>query len=386
MSRNLTVYMGRFSPFHNGHAEVLLRALKLSRKVLVIIGSAKQPRRVKNPWSADERGGIIAAWYSYVSIHEKDLGELVIETVRDWPYNNDKWQIAVQEIIAGHKVPGDPPYITGADRDRSTFYLKKFPAPNYKLDLTDENQRVSMFLSATAVRDIYFGKFYNGHPIDDKQVDVLLRSFLPPTTLHYMLDWMQTPQYDNLVNEYETIRKRKAGKGRLDGYPVIEQTVDAIVIQSGHILMVRRADYPGKGLWALPGGHINPSEWLLDACIRELKEETKLKVPEPVLYGSLEFDMRFEHPDRSELGRVITQAFCFKLPDHIGKTGQVVLPEVYGDVDDIGDGEKNDTDKAIWVPMEKAIEMSGELFDDHHAIIETCIDRLNNEKSDKRKD
>lgn len=382
----LTVYMGRFSPFHNGHAEVLLRALKLSETVLVITGSAKQPRRVKNPWTADERAEIIQKWYKVAKSGDPSLGNLVIDKMRDFPYNDDKWQLEVQALIARYAHPSEPPFITGADRDRSTFYLKKFPAPNYVLDLTEEDTRVSMFLSATTVRDVYFGKRFNGQEIDDKQVDVLLKSFLPATTLRYMLDFMSTLAYDNLVNEYKTIIKRKAGKVRADGYPVIEQTTDAVVIQSGHILLVRRAAYPGKGLWALPGGHVNPDEWLLDSCIRELKEESKLKVPEPVLYGSLKFDMRFEKPDRSELGRVITQAFCFKLPDHVGKEGQVVLPEVYGVVDDIGEGELNDTDKARWVPINEALDMSDQLFDDHHAIIETMVDRLNTEKSDKRKD
>jgi bifunctional NMN adenylyltransferase/nudix hydrolase len=384
--RHLTVYMGRFSPFHNGHAEVLLRALKLSQTVLVVMGSDKQPRRVKNPWSAQERAVIISEWYAAAKAADPTLGHLVVDSIRDWPYNDDMWQLEAQKLIASYNRTGEPPYITGADRDRTTFYLKKFPAPNYILDLTEEDQRVSMFLSATTVRDVYFGKRFNGQQIDEKQVDVLLKSFLPPTTLRYMLSFMTTEEYRNLVEEYKTIVKRKAGKVRSDGYPVIEQTVDAVVIQSGHILLVRRAAYPGKGLWALPGGHVNPDEWLLDSCVRELKEESKLKVPEPVIYGSLKFDMRFEKPDRSELGRVITQAFCFKLPDHVGKDGQVVLPEVYGTVDDIGDGELNDTDKARWVPINEALDMSPQLFDDHHAIIETMVNHLNTEKADKRKD
>ena len=33
-------------------------------------------------------------------------------------------------------------------------------------------------------------------------------------------------------------------------------TTDAVVIQSGHVLLVKRRTAPGKGLWALPGGFL----------------------------------------------------------------------------------------------------------------------------------
>ncbi|MFP3686240.1 NUDIX domain-containing protein, partial [Bacillus sp. SIMBA_026] len=66
-------------------------------------------------------------------------------------------------------------------------------------------------------------------------------------------------------------------------YPPIFVTVNAVVVQSGHVLLVKRNASPGKGLFALPGGFINPHERLLDACLRELRERLRLKVPEPVL-------------------------------------------------------------------------------------------------------
>jgi bifunctional NMN adenylyltransferase/nudix hydrolase len=37
-------------------------------------------------------------------------------------------------------------------------------------------------------------------------------------------------------------------------YPVTFVTVDAVVVHSGHLLLVRRRSEPGRGLWALPGG------------------------------------------------------------------------------------------------------------------------------------
>lgn len=55
-------------------------------------------------------------------------------------------------------------------------------------------------------------------------------------------------------------------------------TVDAFVYNAdfGRVLMIMRSKPPGKGLWAMPGGFINPGEWAYDATIREVLEETNL--------------------------------------------------------------------------------------------------------------
>ena len=93
-------------------------------------------------------------------------------------------------------------------------------------------------------------------------------------------------------------------------------TVNAVVVQSGHVLLVRRTAAPGKGLLALPGGFINSHERLLDACLRELRERIRLKVPEPVLKGSLRGQRLFDEPHRSWRGRTLAEAFYFALtPD-----------------------------------------------------------------------
>ncbi|NCV82699.1 MAG: NUDIX domain-containing protein, partial [Actinobacteria bacterium] len=59
-------------------------------------------------------------------------------------------------------------------------------------------------------------------------------------------------------------------------YPPIFVTADAVVIQSGHVLMIKRRSEPGRGLWALPGGFVNANtdKSVEDAAIRELREET----------------------------------------------------------------------------------------------------------------
>ncbi|MEB3845207.1 MAG: NUDIX hydrolase [Desulfurococcales archaeon] len=58
------------------------------------------------------------------------------------------------------------------------------------------------------------------------------------------------------------------------GKPVPRVGVSAYLEYDGKILLVKRGHPPCKGCWALPGGHVEPGESLLEAAARELLEET----------------------------------------------------------------------------------------------------------------
>lgn len=64
--------------------------------------------------------------------------------------------------------------------------------------------------------------------------------------------------------------------------------VGAVVVKDGALLMVRRAKEPARGLWSLPGGHVEVGEYLSDAARREVAEETGLEVRIEGLAGIFE--------------------------------------------------------------------------------------------------
>ncbi|MEV0285777.1 MULTISPECIES: NUDIX domain-containing protein [unclassified Kribbella] len=67
--------------------------------------------------------------------------------------------------------------------------------------------------------------------------------------------------------------------------------VGALVYDDQHrLLVVRRANEPGRGLWSVPGGRVEPGEDDPAAVAREVAEETGLTVEVGELVGEVERD------------------------------------------------------------------------------------------------
>lgn len=95
-------------------------------------------------------------------------------------------------------------------------------------------------------------------------------------------------------------------------YPHPAVTTDIVVFTIRHeqlkVLLIRRAEEPYLGSWALPGGFVDIDESLDDAARRELYEETGVDG----VY--LEQLYTFGRPDRDPRERVITVAYYALIP------------------------------------------------------------------------
>ena len=326
------VLIGRFQPLHNAHLEIIKRCTALTDQLVVIAGSAKQPRTYKNPFTFDERARMIKAATQGLSL--RIYTEPNIDTI----YNDQAWAVRVQGIVSKYRCIGNGPVgIIGHKKDESSFYLDMFPQWNF------ENVEQIEPLGATDIRDLYFKWDFNSN---------FIKNVVPETTYDFLMEFRRTEEFAQIIREREFVANYKKQYASLP-YPPIFSTADSVVIQSGHVLMIKRRAEPGKGLWALPGGYVNANtdRSVEDAAIRELREETGIKVPAPVFRGNIKRSRVFDAIDRSPRGRIITHAFHIELPD-----GE--LPKVKG---------SDDADKARWVPIAEV--KSEETFEDHFEII-----------------
>ncbi len=90
-------------------------------------------------------------------------------------------------------------------------------------------------------------------------------------------------------------------------YPRPAVTVDVAVFcpinNDWQVLLIERGKEPFRGTWALPGGFVDMEETLEQACLRELEEETGLKL------SSVRQFKVFDAPNRDPRERILSVVF-----------------------------------------------------------------------------
>jgi len=331
------IYIGRFQPFHLGHLRTLNRALETAAQVILILGSHRVAADTRNPWRSQERIAMIQSCLSH-----ETLQRIHFLTVRDWLYSDNLWLAAVQQQVLEITEGSNSVVILGHRKDASSYYLNLFPQWDY-LE-TGHYQD----LNSTQIRAAYF---------EGKETDYLDK--IPQAIAHYLQTFQKSERYTALCDEYQFLQAYKQAWATAP-YPPTFVTTDAVVVQAGHVLVVRRKAKPGLGLIALPGGFIQQDETLIEGMLRELKEETRLKVPLPVLRGSIVESHVFDALGRSLRGRTITHAYFIQL-----QGGE--LPAVKG-----GD----DAQKAWWMSLADLYAQEEQIYEDHFQIIQHFVSKV----------
>jgi len=343
---DLLVVLGRFQPVHNGHIALLRTALAKAQEVVVLVGSAQRPRCIRNPFTFREREAMLRGAV-VEQIGAADEARLSVLPLKDSLYLPYRWQQRVQRALAVKtdrimndslrvgvvKVEGDANALISALPWLEHFPIQKAACPSSS---TLRNE----FL-ALSIKDLEPWLKHNEGTALSKKAVTFLRQFATDKL------------YAALQQEYAKITGF-IDSWRTAPYTPTFHTCDALLTCGAHVLLIQRDQFPGEGLWAMPGGFVDPAEAVETGVLRELQEETGVSL-DPYqcrLIGKREFD----YPFRSARGRVFTTLYHFELPF------KGALPEIKA---------SDDARNAKWISFGNL--RSDLIFEDHYDILDCML-------------
>lgn len=306
------VLIGRFQvpEPHEGHRFLLKRVSEMCDQLLILVGSSNRASSVKNPYSFAYRRNKLS----------EIVPKAIILPLNDYPYNDSQWMVDVAKTIEYVAESSPEPVLNISlfgHYKEGNDYLKWFPQYQF------ENIDSSIEVSGTEIRSAY-------------------RHLLPKNV---QVDMAYFEKEESMFSTYP--------------YPgtLNFNCADAVVECSGHVLLIQRGHAPGAGTWALPGGFKNSNETFLQAAIRELYEETNLRVPKKVVLGSIKATQLFDSPTRGS-----------GIPRNTVAVRIVIQPDPSGSLPRANGGD--DAALAKWVSIYDALN-NYVLHDDHADIIST---------------
>lgn len=336
MTQSLAVWIGRANPPHKGHTESFEEALESNDRLAILVGSANRSRSWRGPFTAFERETFIRQALGQKAERVDFIG------IDDRLYDDAYWARSVRAAVqaCNNKHKFERIVLTGFPKDRTSDYLNWFPewesVPSI-LKLNNQGQ----ILNATDFRRAIF---LNDGDMDEfgiKEANAV-RKWIKnhPDTFARLQEEGRTVEAD--------IAKRKRAEKDYP-YGICVPCVDGIIFKGDSVLMIKRGRAPGKGLWALPGGHIDKGEPSINAMCREVMEETGLIVSKSDITGMHIFD----HPLRSDRGWVRSESYAIEWNPSMG------MPKASQD--------KGEVLEWAWRPIS---QVRGETsFEDHHEII-----------------
>jgi bifunctional NMN adenylyltransferase/nudix hydrolase len=239
-SATFGVFIGRFQPPHQTHIAVMLEGLERVQKLIVVIGSARAARSIKNPFTADERQAMISSALEDANVPRS---KYAFVTVRDYFYNEAMWLASVQQGVSAITKGSTDIALLGHVKDGSSYYLKSFPSWEFlPTSITSD-------LNATQIRNaLWEGRTANA------------LEHVAPAVRPNLEAFITTSDFTDLTLEYQYVQDYKK-QWQAAPYPPVFVTTDAVVMKSGFVLVVKRGGHPGRGKLAMPGGFLNPTYW-----------------------------------------------------------------------------------------------------------------------------
>lgn len=367
MDQVIAVCLGRFQPVHLGHLALVQHALEKANQVVVAIGSAWQARTPRNPLTWQERAGLLLD-----SLAPEQAQRIRILPIRDY-YDTQRWAKAlvdgVTEVLNCPQSTGQLPSQarTEASKILLLSHFADDSVAHYDCFQSWQIQPLPKFGSITGrqIRDKLFsldaseGSTFR---LRTSIQEVLsgIAPWVPPATLQWLEQFSQSPDYHRLCCEHQHLEEYKRS-WQTAPYPPVFVTCDALVQCQNQVLLIQRKSPPGQGLLALPGGFIDQREALLQSVLRELREETSIDLTDQELLVHLTERAVFDHPDRSQRGRIITHGYHFNL-------GNLSHPRTQA---------ADDAQSILWIDRSELIEHEERFHDDHFFILDRFLKLLN---------
>lgn len=333
------VYIGRFSLPHDGHFNTIRLALQNFKNLVIFVGSANKRRSEKNPFTFQERkklllDGLAPSEQGKVTVlplcDRRTLAEWIAEVDGRLSQLTDDYRRSNYRVL-------------GHDKDNSSYYLHRFGQMKF-VETGDYKG-----LNASDLRASYFR-------------DGVISPMVPPHVENFLKIFKTTETYNDLAIEWNYYHVKEPEQFEDYPYPktIGFMCADALVTCGPNVLLIKRDSETGNGCWALPGGFLDKDVTFFEGALRELKQETKIKVPDEILprcvvdpNGKI-----YDDPGRSNGIRRVTRAFRFDvLPDDKGFPPKV--------------RPASDAKEAWWFNLSEIREML--LYDDHKEIIEDLL-------------
>jgi len=286
--------IGRFQPFHMGHEYLIDKACEHADILIVFLGSANHAQTFKNPFTDFERQIMIER---YVKENHPKL-RVYFKPVPDFIDDVD-WANYIKREVAEIKTEDDIVVLYGFEKDATSYYLKYFPEyMTHEVEGLGE-ANIGM-LDATKIREMIYKD-------DDNW-----KKYVNAYTQERILRWMETDEYKRILTEYEFTMKYREQFKPVAGekYNITFTTVDNVIFCGGEVVVIKRKEYPGTGLLALPGGFLLPNKTLRRSADIHLEKKTGIEIAneEPKRFFVV------DNPDRSLRGRTVTNVFVYDLP------------------------------------------------------------------------